>query len=223
MGKHALNAVEEGLSHTAGYAEHGRLEHPADAVPLRARRFDHGAHGVRRPVVENGERSIVKSFDIRGVISERAVVNPHEGANMRPDEDALRLEHAAQDASRRRDGRGQPAGEMPAAAVVLKSPVAEPGGEVGVTGAGDAIAVIPAPRVVVRDHDRDGRARGHPAEDPAFDHKFVRLAPRGGKAVRGPSEIELVPHRVLVHRDARGEPVEHDADRGSVALAEYRH
>ena len=85
--------------------------------------------------------------------------------------------------AREHQGRGEPPGKMPAAAVVAAAPISHMGGVVGVAGTGQILraGVVPRANVGVFNEDAQGRAGGSALKDAGDDLGLVGLLPGGGQ------------------------------------------
>ena len=141
---------------------------------------------------------------------------------MRPDPDPFRLQRAFDDRAGRRKRSGQPSARVARAAVVLKAVIFQIGRVIGVPRTGKAARpfVFFAFRIPVRDQDAKRRSGRLPSEDAAHDPEGIRFSSSGTGLPRGAAQKELLFDRRAVHRDPRGEAVEHDADLLPVAFSE---
>ena len=113
----------------------------------------------------------------------------------------------------------------PPAAPVIADAVLRVVGEIGVAWAVRLLerAVVAAPRILVLDHERDGRAGGLALEDAGEDAHGVGLAPlRDEAGGAGPPPVERGLYVGFGKRDTRRRAVDHAADGRAVALAPGR-
>ena len=142
---------------------------------------------------------------------------------MGADQDAFRLQRRENNGAGGHQGRGNPAAEMAAAAVVLKAVIFRIGGQIRVSRPGGAPMIVFAAGIRVGNQDGQGCAGGTAFEDAADDAEGICLPPGSGDFSRGAAEGKLGGDKGLVHRKPRGYTVKDRADFGAVALAEEGH
>ena len=132
---------------------------------------------------------------------------------MRTDADAVVRKNLLKNRTRRHQPRRDPAGEMPAAACVLKAAVFGKGGKVRVRGTGEIfhLLIVLGMLAFIFDHQRQRRAGGVAVVIAAEETEFVRFLPLGGDASRRAALGQLRPDAVQVEPDACGQAVQHEA------------
>ena len=129
-------------------------------------------------------------------------------------------------AARKGIGQGEAAAVMSAAAQVVKTGAAHPGGVVGVAGARSVgkKAVVRAVGVGVIEQGGQRLAGGSAVLEATHDARQVAFAPGGsdGAAARG-AALQKGAERVHIEGKSGGQAVERHADGGTVAFAEDLH
>ena len=174
------------------------------------------ADGVARAAcVENG------ALHVKVQLLARRLADAH---GVGRDRDAAALEHLPADRPGEHQTRREPAAERAAAAQVGVAAEAHGRRVVRVARARNLRVVGRAVLVLVAEDGRDRRAGRHTVEDAAHHERVVRLRAVGrqiGRAGRAPPHLDA--HGVHVDGLTGRDPIEHDADRRAVRLAEDRH
>ena len=227
MGQLALNAVEPRLADARGQTGHNRFQNTADAVALAARSADSRLHGfLLRRIQQRKVSGLRVGHDQPRSTGKRCVLHACTLGNMGVDLYAQAVQHRLADRARRNACRRNAAREVPAAARVLKALVLGVGRVVGVAGAQQVggFGVVAAAGIQVADHQGDGRAGGAALIHAGEELHGVGLGAGGGKTIpAGAAAVHGRGNRGLIHRQARGQPVEHCPHGRSMALTKNRH
>ena len=79
-------------------------------------------------------------------------------------------------------------------------------------------ANVPVPQQQAHRH-----SGGHALIDPAEHLHLIRFMPGGGERILGRTAQQLTADELLIHRQARGQPVKHRPHGRSMALTKNRH
>ena len=220
--KNALHRVEPRLADARRQPDDRRFEHAADAVAVRTCRRDRLLHAFARFVTKRGKGLFGKRFDVGFEIAECAIAHTGTAGKVRADPNALFLQRRVTDGARRDKCRRDAAGEMPAAARVLKSVIFAPGGIVRMRGAHHRFhrGIVAAFRVAVFDEQRQRCAGRDPVNDPADDLHLVGFVPCRGNVAARRAQKQHAANVVRIHRHPRRQPVQRCADIRPVALPE---
>ena len=178
------------------------------------------ADRLTRRRIECGEGGLAQRGDVRGGVGKGTVPRFTAAENVCADRNAGGAQHRQQNRARRDERRGDAAGEVSAAAPVLKAVVLTVGGVVRVRGARKTVGIVAAAGVFVGDDDGERRPGGASLPDAAENLIVVWLAAGGVHRRRGAAAGQLAAQEFLIDRQTRREPVEHRTDGGAVALAE---
>ena len=213
---HALHAGN-GIEHAGDAALHAAEEQPADAGGhARDDALKLAADGVAGAArIEDG------ALHVEVELLARRLTDAH---GVGRDRDAAALEDLAADRPGEHEARREPAAERAAAAQVGVAAEAHGRGIVRVARARDLRVIGRAVLVLVAEDGRDGRAGRHAVEDAAHHERVIGLGAVGRQVGRaGGTPAHLDAHGVHVDGLSGRDPVEHDADRRAVRLAENRH
>ena len=178
------------------------------------------ADRLTRRRIECGEGGLAQRGNVRGGVGKGTVPRFTAAENVCADRDAGGAQHRQHNRARRDERRGDAAGEVSAAAPVLKAVVLTVGGVVRVRGACKTVGIVAAAGVFVGDDDGERRPGGASLPDAAENLIVVWLAAGGVHRRRGAAAGQLAAQEFLIDRQTRREPVEHSTDGGAVALAE---
>lgn len=179
MAQHALDAVEPRLAHPGGQAADGGLRDAADAVVRVPRGENLAADRLTRRRIECGEGGLAQRGDVRGGVGKGTVPRFTAAENVCTDRDAGGAQHRQHNRARRDERRGDAAGEVSAAAPVLKAVVLTVGGVVRVRGARKTVGIVAAAGVFVGNDDGERRPGGASLPDAAENLIVVWLAAGG--------------------------------------------
>ena len=228
VGQLAFHAVEEGLARARRQAGDRRFQHAAHAVALTGGGPDGLLHLFAGGLAQHrqagaGVQRSQLCVQLLFLQSKGLVLHARDARRVGGHPDALCQQDALAQRTRRAQRRGNAAGKMPAAPEVLKAAVFHMGGVVRMARAAQAqgLCVITRAGVGVFDHHGNGGAGGAAIVHAAQKTHLVRLDAAGGKAALfRPPLFHLGGDEFLIHRNARGQTVQHRADGRAVALAE---
>ena len=220
MGENAFHGIEPGLADTGGQSEYGGLQHAADTVAAGGGTFNGIAHRLSLCLIQCGKRKAVQLFQIRGQVCEGRVFNTGTAGDVRADDDPLCLQRGNHDSRRRNERSGDPAAEMAAAAIILKTVILGESGEIRVAGAGRPPLIIPAAGIRVGDQDGQGRTGGAAFKDTADDTESIGFLPGSGDPSGGTAKRQAGGNEGFIHGQAGRQSVDDSADLRAVAFAE---
>ena len=142
-----LHRIPEGIPHTDSQPGHGAFDYAAQGIPLGGNCLDQG-----RPF---GGILLPANLHQLGIYCDVQLLGSFLGA-------VFGIQHLLRNHARRHYGKGQAAGEMSAAAGVVREIIFDIGHEVRVPRAGDGgeLFVILALHVRIPEHNGDGSAGG---------------------------------------------------------------
>ena len=222
MGKKALEAVKPRLAKSGRQADYSGLKNAAHTVARFGGRADGAAHLRGCVFIQNRKGLLIQALYILCIIMKGSVCNTSAFQHVCPKGDTLAGKRGHCDGACRNQRRGESAAEMTAAPVIRKPMVFGPGGIIRMTGPRLILElrIICTVRVFVWNEQAQGCTGRVRIKNAALDLDRIRLTTGRGKLALRPAKGKQMLDPLGLDRQAGAKAIEHNADRGPVALSE---